>query len=207
MEHPTYTPTTPTRAYDLLTADERRAVDDYINITVQQQRSNRQRIALALHHPIPSEYVRRSKGALAKPIVRAAVAERLQSLADEEDLSPDRVIKEHSYIAFSNIADYITVMPMGDFACKPLDQIPREALQAVKSLKTIPSPYGIRTEVVLHDKHPSLKVLTELMGLVAPDRPPTLQEYVRAVQSATSPNATPRGTSTSEAEYLSLLES
>jgi hypothetical protein len=194
---------TPTRAYDLLEVHERQAVDDYINVTVAEQRANRQRIALALTRPIPSEYVRRSRGALAKPLVRAAVAERLQNLADEEDLSPDRVIKEHAYIAFSNIADYITVLPMGDFACKSLDQIPREALQAVKSLKTIPSPYGIRTEVVLHDKHPSLKVLTELMGLVAPDRPPTLAEYVKAAQptSANSP------TTSSESEYLTMLES
>ena len=198
---------TPTSAYNLLDTQERRAVDDYINITVQTQRSNRQRIALALHHPIPSEYVRRSKGALARPLVRAAVAERLQTLANEEDLSPDRVIKEHSYIAFSNIADYITVMPMGDFACKSLDQIPREALQAVKSLKTIPSPYGIRTEVVLHDKHPSLKVLTELMGLVAPDRPPTLQEYIRATAPHATQQAThTQGTSASEAEYIAMLE-
>lgn len=199
MEPTTYTPS---RAYDLLDLHERQAVDDYIKIALDTQRSKRQRIALALHHPIPSEYVRRSKGALAKPLVRAAIAERLQALADEEDLSPDRVVKEHSYIAFSNIADYINVMAMGDFSCKPIDQIPREALQAVKSLKTIPGMYGIRTEVVLHDKHPSLKVLTELMGLVAPDNPRPLEEYSKPVDVTPSKD----NPAASEAEYLTLLE-
>ncbi len=171
--------TTPTRAYDLLDFNERQAVDDYVKFAISYQRSLNQRIALALDTPIPSEYVRRSKGALAKPLVRAAVAERLQAEANEQDLSPDRIIKEHANIAFSNIADYLTVGQFGDFSVKPLDTIPRQALSAVKSMKTIPGPWGLRTEINLHDKQMSLKVLTELVGLVAPDKPPVLEEYAK----------------------------
>lgn len=192
---------TPTRAYDLLEPFERQAVDDYVKYAVSNQREQRQRIAHALNVAIPSEYVRRSKGVLAKPIARAAVAEKLQEAANDEDLSPDRVIKEHAAIAFSNIADYLIVMPFGDFSVKSLNDIPRAALAAVKSMKTIPSPYGNRTEITLHDKHQSLKVLTELMGLVAPDRPPPLADYSKPVVNKAEQQAVP------EAAYVALLES
>ena len=50
----------PTRAYDLLTDIERAAVDEYVNFAVTQQRAKRERIAMALNLPIPTEYIRRS---------------------------------------------------------------------------------------------------------------------------------------------------
>lgn len=193
--------TTPTRAYDLLEQYERQQVDEYVNYAVQQQHHKRQRIALALHNPIPSEYVRRSKGVLSKPLARAAVAERLQAHADEQDISPSRIIAEHAAIAFSNIADYMNVQPFGDFSVKPLHEIPRAALAAVKKLESIPSPYGIRTSITLHDKHASLKILTELVGLVAPDRPPPLADYAKPVTTQDAQSQVP------EAAYVALLES
>lgn len=192
---------TPTRAYDLLEHYERQAVDEYVKYAIHQQYLKRQRIIFALSQPIPSEMVRRSKGVLAKPLARAAVAEKLQRAADDEDLSPDRVIHEHSCIAFSNIADYLDVQTFGDFTIKQLHLIPRAALQAVKSMKTIPSPYGIRTEITLHDKHPSLKMLGEYMGLVAPDRPPALANYVKPAESEKAIESAP------ETAYAALLES
>lgn len=190
---------TPTRAYDLLDFNERQAVDDYVKFAIQQQRSLNQRIALALDTPIPSEHVRRSKGALAKPLVRAAIAERLQTEANEQDLSPDRIIKEHAAIAFSNIGDYLVVKEFGDFSVKPLHTIPREALSAVKSMKTIPGPWGLRTEINLHDKQMSLKVLTELVGLVAPDKPPVLEEYAKPPRTVNAQSQVP------EKAYLEFL--
>lgn len=192
---------TPTRAYDLLEPHERQAVDDYVKFAVDYQNSRRERIAHALEYPIPTEQVRRSKGVLAKPLARAAVAEKIQALADEQDLSPSRVIAEHAAIAFSNIADYLDVRPFGDFTVKQLDTIPRQALAAVKSMKTIPSAYGNRTEITLHEKMTSLKVLTELMGLVAPDRPPVLADYSKPPATKEQLRQEP------EDAYAQLLES
>lgn len=193
---------TPARAYDMLEQFERNAVDEYVKYAINQAHIRRVRIAHMLDEHIPSEHVRRSKGVLAKPLARAAVAEKLQDAADEEDVSPDRVIREHSLIAFSNIADFIDIRPFGDFSVKPLDKIPRELLQSVKSMKTIPSPYGIRTEITLHDKQQSLKVLTELVGLVAPDQPPVLKKYLGLNDAKTKQvlNAVP------ETAYQQLLE-
>lgn len=191
---------TPTTAYDLLEHYERQVVDDYVNFAIQRQYHSRQRIALALDIPIPGDHVRRSKGVLARPLAKAAVAEKLKAAADEEDLSPDRVIKEHATIAFSNIFDYIEKQNFGDFTVKNLDQIPRALMAAVKSIKSIPTLYGMRTEVTLHDKHPSLKVLTELMGLVAPDSPPPLAEYSKPKRLDKDMNQAP------ETAYANLLE-
>lgn len=191
---------TPTKAYDLLEHVERQAVDEYVSFAIAQQHHKRQRIALALSIAIPSEHVRRSKGILARALPRAAVAEKLTEAAGEQDMSPDRVVQEHGAIAFSNIADYLDVRPFGDFTVKSLDTIPRAALAAVKSMKTIPSPYGLRTEITLHDKHPSLKVLTELMGLVAPDRPPPLADYAKP------PAEVGRGSDVPETAYIEYLE-
>lgn len=190
----------PTTAYDLLEPNEREAVDTYVDFIVREQRRHRQRIIHALSQPIPSEYVRRSKGVLAKPLARAAVAQKIKFLADEEDVSPDRVIREHAAIAFANIGDYLVVKEFGDFSVKSLDQIPRDALSAVKTMKTIPSPYGLRTEITLHDKHPSLKAMGELTGLVAPDQPAALREYVKP------PVQLEQSTEVPETVYAKLLE-
>lgn len=192
---------TPASAYDLLEPFEREQVDLYVNFAIGEQRRFRQRIALALSNPIPSEYVRRSKGALAKPLVRAAIAEKLKAAANEEDLSPDRVISEFGAIAFANMADYVIVKEFGDFTVKSLDQIPRHLQGAIKSLKSIPSPYGIRTEITLYDKHPALKALAEFMGLVAPDAPPPLKDYTKP------PVTTEQLQQVPETAYAKLLES
>lgn len=191
---------TPTLAYDLLEPFERQAVDNYVEYVVSEQRRHRQRIAHALSQPIPSEYVRRSKGVLAKPLARAAVAQKITAAANEEDLSPDRVILEHATIAFSNIADYMQVKEFGDFTVKPLNEIPRHLLAAVKSLKSIPSPYGIRTEITLYDKHPSLKAMGEMMGMVASDAPPALKDYTKPPVTLEQMSQVP------ETAYAKLLE-
>lgn len=195
------TSTTPTRAYDLLESHERQSVDDYVSYAVQQQHHKRERIVHALDLPIPSEYVRRSKGILSKPLARAAVAERIQALADEQDISPSRIIAEHAAIAFSNIADYVNQLPLGDFTVKPIHTIPRAALAAVKQIKTEPSLYGMRTSVTLQDKQASLKVLTELVGLVAPDRPPALEGYAKPKTVAVE-----QGGQTPESAYAEMLQ-
>ena len=169
----------PTRAYDLLEPLEKEAVDEYVKYAIDEQHRKRERIIHALYIPIPYEYIKRSRNALYKPLVKAAVAERLKEAAAEQDISPDRVIQEHAAIAFSNIEDYIESVGFGDFKVKDITQINPEKMAAVKSIETKPGMYGLQTKVVLHDKHPSLKAMGEMMGLVAPDKTPALVEYVK----------------------------
>lgn len=193
----------PTRAYDLLTDSEREAVDSYVQFAVGQQRARHQRILAALNVPIPSEYIRRSRQALNRPVLRAAIAERITEIAQEADISPDRALHEYATVAFSDITDYMTSGLYGEPVLKDLREIPASKAGAIKSIECQPGHMGTRWKITLHDKLPALKTLTDLMGMTAPERPPVLAEYakqeIRAEQDAalTSP----------ESEYTELLES
>lgn len=191
---------TPTRAYDLLTSPERDAVDGYLQVATAEQHRRRQRIIHILDIPIPMEYIRRSNGALSKPLVLAALAERVRELAAAQDISPDRVIKEVATIAFSNIKDYFDPGAFGQINVKSLDQIPDEAMAAVKSIEIKPGAFGLHTKVVLHDKQPAIKALAEMMGIVAPDKAPPLQEYIAPPRSETED-----ASDTPEDMYAALL--
>jgi hypothetical protein len=191
----------PMGAYSLLEDDERSLVDEYVQYAIGEQHRKRERIIHALYLPIPSEYIRRSKSALYRPLLRAAVAERIREAAEVQDISPSRVINEHAVIAFSDISDYIEPSGFGDFRIKNLTDILPSKRGAVKSLETKPTAYGLQTKIILHDKHPSLKAMGEMMGIVASDKAPTLTEYVRPPQALDAVSDVP------EQVYMSLLES
>lgn len=154
-------------------------MDDYVYFAIGEQNRKRERIIHALSLPIPSEYIRRSKSALYKPLLRAAVAERLREEAEKQDISADRVIKEISLLALSDMSDYIESIGFGDFRVKPLQDIPPEKTGAIKSIETKPTMYGLATKITLHDKTTSLKHIAELMGLIASDKAPPLLDYAK----------------------------
>lgn len=179
------TQVTPTRAYDLLEPQERDAVDDYITYIVGEQRRKRERIALALNYPIPTEYIKRSKNALYKPIVRAALTERIKEEAETQDLGVERVIKEFTSLALSNINDFIEPTSFGDFRIKDLDTIDPMLLGAVKSIETKPGAFGLHSKIILHDKIPALNALAEMMGITrqSNDKTPVLHDYVKPLEA------------------------
>jgi len=190
----------PTTAYLSLEDEERYFVDEYVLYAIGEQGRKRERIVHALSLPIPAEYVTLSKSVLLKPLVRAAVAERLREEADKQDISPSKVISEHAQIAFSNIADYLESLPYGDFRVMELDKIPAGKMGAVKSIETKPGRYGLATKVILHDKHASLRAMGEMMGLIAPDKPRPLLDYVAP------PGKEDENADVPEDEYKKLLE-
>ena len=190
----------PTTAYSLLDAVERQAVDNYVQFAINEQHSRRERIVHALYKPIPAEYIRKSRNALYRPLVLAAVREKIQEAANEQDLSPNRVIQEHAAIAFSDINDFIEPAGFGDYRVRDLDSIPPSKRGAVKSIECKPGPFGLHTKVVLHDKHPSLKAMGEMMGLVAPEKPPALLDYAKPPAPITVNEQEP------EKAYAELLE-
>jgi hypothetical protein len=169
----------PTRAYDLLETLERQAVDEYVKYAIEEQHRKRERIIHALYKPIPYEYIKRSKDALYKPLLRAAVAERINEEAVQQDLSPERTIKEFATIAHSQINDYMEDQGFGDFRVKSLDDIPPSKMGAIKSIESKPGMYGLSTKVTLHDKLPALKAMAEMQGIIASDKPPVLEDYVK----------------------------
>lgn len=195
--------TYPTSAYDLLEDTERAAVDEYVQFAVEHQRSQHQRIIDALRMPIPSEYIRRSRQSLNKPLARAAIAERITEEASRSDLSADRALHEYAAVAFSDITDYLKAGYFGEPVIKDLRDIPASKAGAIKSIECKPGHMGTSWKLTLHDKLPALRTLSDLMGLTAPDRPPALADYVRGeIKDAEYKELT-----APETEYNELLES
>lgn len=193
----------PTRAYDLLDETERKAVDEYVAFAVKQQRDRRQRVLAALNLPIPSEYIRRSRQALNRPVLRAAIAERITEEASKYDVSPDRAIHEFASLAFSDITDFLDTGYFNEPCIKPLNQIPPDKAGAIKSIECQPGHLGTKWKITLHDKLPALKQLCDFMGMTAPERPPVLTDYVRQeIRDAEFKEVT-----APEVEYTQLLES
>lgn len=168
---------TPTSAYSLLTPPEKLIVDEYVSYVIMTQRQKRERIALALNYPIPSEFTMRSRGLILKPIPRAALTERIKEEAQKQDLSPDTLIQEYYNLAYSNMADYVTKGNYGEVSVKPLETIPREKLAAIKRVTSRMTTKGIETIVEMHDKRGAMDVLAKLMGMVHNDGAPLLEDY------------------------------
>lgn len=194
--------TYPTRAYDLLEEPERKAVEEYVQYIVAEQKRKNQRIDLALNLPIPSEYIKRSRGALCRPTVRAALAERITEESDSTDISPSRVIKELAKIAFSDITDYMRTGPFGSVEIKELKDIPADKAGAIKSIETKIGQSGSNSKITMHDKLPALRALSDMMGITAPEQGPILKDYVKQeIRKATKEEV-----KAPEAEYVELLE-
>lgn len=189
-------------AYDLLDATERQAVDDYVAFVVEHQRSKHQRVLAALNLPIPNEYLRRSRDALYRPLLRAAITERIKEESAKYDISPDKVINEYAAVAFSDITDFFQQGLYGEPTLKDLRDIPADKAGAIKSIECQPGRMGLKYKITLHDKLPALKTLSDWMGMTVPERPPVLEEYVREELR----DAQRKELVAPEAEYTELLE-
>lgn len=190
----------PTQAYDMLSVSEKQTVDEYVEYIVAEQRHLHEPICNALNKPIPNEWILKSHRVLERPIVRAAIAEKVNIASFNEDTSPDKVIREYITIATSDIGDFIEQDPYGNLTAKELNKLTPWKRKAIRTFETKPTPLGVSCKITLHDKLPALRALSEMMGLVQPDRPPVLQEYA-APKKIKSENA-----EAPEVEYQRLLE-
>lgn len=176
-----------TSAYRQLRPAEKLFVDSYVaSLETEAERRN-ERISNALYRPVSAEAVEASRGMLEKPLVRAAVVERINEIAAASELTVQRVIKELSIMAFSSVADYQTVgedgHPYTDFSRANPDQ-----MRAVQAIETELSPRGgMKVKYKLHDKFGPLKELMQLMGMREPDNPHWRAYNARPVDPAALP--------------------
>lgn len=178
-----------TSAYRQLRPAEKLFVDNYVaSIEIEAERRN-ERISNALYRPIPAEVVEASRGMLEKPLVRAAVAERINEIAAASELTVQRVIKELSAMAFSSMGHYMTVGEDG-FPYFDLSKCTPEQLSAIAHVKTEVSASGrgaAKFEIKLHDKRASLVELMNYMGLRDPDNPHWRAENAKPINAANLP--------------------
>lgn len=174
-------------AYRQLRPAEKAFVDAYVQAVEREAARANERISMALHRPIPVEVVNASRGMLDKPLVRAAIAERINDIATQTELTPHRVIREWMGIAFSSVEHYMEVgddgQPFFDLTkCTP------EQLAAIKSIEveesgggTLSKPTRRKFKFQLHDKIAGLEALAKYMGLMQPDNPHWRGDQARPV--------------------------
>lgn len=192
----------PTSAYDLLEGREKQVVDEYVSYAIASQREKREAISGAMYKPIPHEYLLKTHGLLNKPVVRAAVAERIKQASDMEDMSPDKVVREYINIGTSDIGEFIEMDSFGNVLVKNLNTIDPVKRKAIKSVETKATAFGISSKLTLHDKLPALRALSDMMGLTPPDKPPVLSDYVGGREKLKAESE-----DTPEIAYAKLLES
>lgn len=174
-------------AYRQLRPTEKAFVDSYVADVEREANRRAERISNALHRAIPDHVIEASRGMLERPMVRAAITERINDLAAASELTVHRVIKELMGVAFSSVGDYMNVgedgQPWFDLAkCTP------EQLAAIKSIKIeetgggdLSRPSRRKFEFVLHDKLAGIKMLADYMGLLERDNPHWNAEQARPI--------------------------
>lgn len=179
-------------AYRQLKPAEKLYVDGYIAETERDAQRRNERISLALQRAIPAHVVEASRGMLERPLVRAAIAERINELAAAAELNPMRVIKEYMSIGFSSVGDYMTIgedgQPYFDLTkCTP------EQLAAIQSVEVEETGDGLsrasrrKFKFRLHNKLDALNALAKHMGLLEADNATWRAETARPVGDGVLP--------------------
>lgn len=173
-------------AYRQLRPAEKAFVDAYVERVEREAARAGERISLALHRAIPADVVEASRGLLDRPLVRAAIAERINDIAAQNELTPHRVIREWMGIAFSSIGHFMTIGEDGE-PYWDLTKATPEQLAAVKAIEVEETGDGLtrprrkKIKVTLHDKPTGLEALMKYMGLSAPDNPHWRSENARPI--------------------------
>lgn len=184
-------------AYRQLLPAERSFVDSVVTEIDRAAARQGERISLALHRPIPAPLVERSRGLLERPMVTAAITERINEIAAAQELTVQRMVREMQSVAFSSMGDYMHIeddgTPVFDLTrCTP------EQLSAIKSIDVEESGDGLsrplkrKFRVVLHDKLAGMKMLGQYMGILEPDNPHWRADQARIAHPNLPPGATPQ---------------
>lgn len=178
-------------AYRQLRPSEKAFVDSYVQSIEREAERANERISNALFRPIPGDVVEASRGMLDKPLVRAAITERINTLATETELTISRVVKELMGISFSSIGNYMEIgedgYPHFDFTrCTP------EQLAAVQSVEfeETPGRNGMtrKFKFKLHDKLGAIDKLGKYMGMLDADNPHWRASNARPIGPAALPD-------------------
>jgi hypothetical protein len=196
-------------AYRQLRPAERAYVDGYVADLERDAQRKGERISNALHRAVPAAIIEASRGMLDRPLVRAAIAERINDLAAQSELTVHRVVKELMNIGFSSIGHYQTIgedgMPYYDLSqCTP-EQL--AAIQAIE-LETIEGRNGTtrRLKIKLHDKLGGLDRLARFMGMLENDNPHWRAEQARPIDSVPTLPADAAANDAAEA-YAAMINS
>lgn len=194
-------------AYRQLSPAERSFVDSAVQELERAAHRAGERVSMVLNKPLPVQVVERSRGMLERPMVTAAITERINELSAAQDLTIQRMVKEMMAVAFSSMGDYMTITAEGPSF--DLTRCTPEQLSAIKSIEVEESGHGLgrahkrKLKVTLHDKLGGMKMLGQYMGMLEPDNP-----HWRADAAKVATPALPAGATAQEAgdAYAAMID-
>lgn len=180
-------------AYRQLRGAEKAYVDAFVSYCEKEAARTNDRISNFLYRPIQQSWIDASNGLIEKPLIKAAISERINELAAASELTVARIIKELTSIAFASHADYMEIGEDG-FPRYDLTRCTPEQLAALKTVKFKESmSRGVELEYALHDKMAALKMLSEFTGMMNPDNPHWRATQARPVHAEVLPASTTAG--------------
>jgi len=106
---------------------------------------------------------------LDNPDVQAEITRQPAILAEQPNVTPEKIVAELAVIAFSDLGDCIRINPDGTASIE-LGDTPAGATRATASVNVNESRSGgIRYRIKLHDKHAALVSLAKMFGLMTGD--------------------------------------
>jgi len=164
-------------AYEQLKPTERVFVDEYVvtndprGAAIAAFRDANSGHPRAARSPEP-----RALEMMRKPLVQAAIAERMKAVMDRLDISAERVLSEVAKIAFANMGDYIRVTGAGE-TVTDFSEVNKDQLAAVSEIVVEEYTEGRgedaeqvkRNKFKLHDKLSALDKLMRYHGLYKED--------------------------------------
>lgn len=180
-----------TSAYRQLQPAEKQFVDAFVSELETRAVRSQKRIIELLEGLQPQPSDERERMLLDRPLVCAAISERVKEIQDAADLTAYRVLKELSAIAFSNLQDYMNADAekfeghgYANLISFDLSKCTREQMAAVQSIEVEYDASGIVAKKIkfkLHDKVAGLDRFMRYMGLLDPDNPHYRSETAKIV--------------------------
>jgi len=156
-------------AYRQLDHIERRFVDAYVMRLADYADKVNERITNALYRPISSQEVMRSGGMFDRPLVMAAITERVNQIAIDKDLTAEMIIRKLKNILTTNLGDFMHYDKNGHLTMS-IDKATPEQLAAIQSYETIPRKFGGESvKIKLYDNLQAIKLAMQYMNLLEPD--------------------------------------
>jgi hypothetical protein len=187
-------------AYAQISTAERRFVDRLVDAFAEAARIKGCSIRLALQHPLPAKMREQDHQRwLDRPLVQAAVTERVHHRADANEITVEGWLKEVVAIAQFDLTDYFLIDEFGDPAFDIERLRDAERSGAIKSIEVERSDstrlnMKVKVKVQAHDKIAALKMWQSYLGLDNEDNPQR-----RADKAAQEVPTITAGTSTTQA--------
>lgn len=180
-------------AYNQLQPSEREFVDAFLRSLDIEAQKRFERVTTTLERVVSTIDLQaldsRARDQFAKPIIQAAIRERVEDMARERDLTPDRIMREQAKIGFATIRAFFPRVGEDGHPIFDASNATEMDWAAVSHVK-IEETYGRngttrKIDLKMHAKQAALDAMAKWTGLDKPDNaeasayrslPPELQK-------------------------------